>query len=74
MKGRSNYLCRQKLFDAEREPVLTGLEEVADYQIIRKWAETTESGDRAEITTLPKEARRGQSSMRGASVHGTEVP
>src|SRR5215831_19595529 len=30
MKGRSNYACRQKIYDAENEPVLTGLEEVAD--------------------------------------------
>jgi len=54
MKGRSNYLCRQKLYDAGKEPVLSGLEEVADYQIIRKWEETTETGDRAEITSLPE--------------------
>jgi ATP-dependent DNA helicase DinG len=54
MKGRSNYLCRQKLYDAEREPVLSGLEEVADYQIIREWEKTTETGDRAEIRTLPE--------------------
>ena len=52
MKGRSNYLCRQKLYDAGKEAVLSGLEEVADYQIIRKWEETTETGDRAEITSL----------------------
>ncbi|MGH9620552.1 MAG: DEAD/DEAH box helicase, partial [Bryobacteraceae bacterium] len=25
MKGRSNYLCRQKLYDSEREPVLAGV-------------------------------------------------
>ena len=54
MKGRSNYLCRQKLYDAEKEPVLTGLEEVADYQIIREWEKITEFGDRAEIKTLPE--------------------
>ena len=24
MKGRTNYLCRQKLYDAEREPILSG--------------------------------------------------
>src|ERR1700736_2190359 len=29
MKGRANYACRQKLYDAEKEPVLEGLEEVA---------------------------------------------
>src|ERR1700678_673973 len=25
MKGRANYACRQKIYDAETEPVLTGL-------------------------------------------------
>ncbi len=54
MKGRSNYACRQKIYDAEKEPVLTGLEEVADFQIIREWEKTTERGDRAEIKTLPE--------------------
>ena len=54
MKGRSNYACRQKIYDAEREPILSGLEEVADFQIIREWEKTTETGDRAEIKTLPE--------------------
>jgi ATP-dependent DNA helicase DinG len=54
MKGRNNYACRQKIYDAEKEPVLTGLEEVADFQIIREWEKTTEFGDRAEIKRLPE--------------------
>lgn len=54
MKGRSNYACRQKIYDAEKEPVLSGLEEVADFQIIRDWEKRTETGDRAEISTLPE--------------------
>ena len=54
MKGRSNYACRQKIYDAERETVLTGMEEVADFQIIQAWEKTTEYGDRAEIKTLPE--------------------
>lgn len=54
MKGRSNYACRQKIYDAEKEPVLEGLEEVADFQIIREWEKTTETGDRSEIRTLPE--------------------
>jgi ATP-dependent DNA helicase DinG len=53
MKGRSNYLCRQKLYDAEKEPMLSGLEEISDFQIIREWEKTTPTGDRAEIRTLP---------------------
>ena len=54
MKGRSNYACRQKIYDAENAPVLSGLEEVADFQVIREWEKTTETGDRAEIRTLPE--------------------
>ena len=54
MKGRNNYACRQKIYDAEKEPVLTGLEEVADFEIIREWEKTTEFGDRAEIKSLPE--------------------
>lgn len=54
MKGRSNYLCRQKLYDAENEPILEGLEETADFAIIKDWEKTTETGDRAEIRKLPE--------------------
>lgn len=56
MKGRANFACRQKIYDAEREPILTGLEEVADFQIIRNWERTTETGDRAEIKQLPEDS------------------
>ena len=54
MKGRANFACRQKIYDAEREPILSGLEEIADFQIIREWEKTTATGDRAEIKTLPE--------------------
>jgi ATP-dependent DNA helicase DinG len=54
MKGRNNYACRQKIYDADKEAILTGLEEVADFQIIQEWEKTTEFGDRAEIKTLPE--------------------
>jgi ATP-dependent DNA helicase DinG len=53
MKGRSNYLCRQKLYDLERQPALSGMEEVERYTQIRKWEERTRTGDRAELTGLP---------------------
>jgi ATP-dependent DNA helicase DinG len=54
MKGRNNYACRQKIYGAEKEPVLSGLEEVADFEIIQQWEKGTEFGDRAEIKTLPE--------------------
>ena len=54
MKGRNNYACRQKIYDAENSPVLTGLEEVADFEVIREWEKTSEMGDRSELKTLPE--------------------
>ncbi len=54
MKGRANYLCRQKLYEAEKRPVLAGLEEIEDFSLIKAWEAQTESGDRAELTTLPE--------------------
>jgi ATP-dependent DNA helicase DinG len=56
MKGRGNYACRQKIYDGDRQSILTGLEEIADFQIIREWEKTTEFGDRAEIKTLPEQS------------------
>ena len=49
MKGRANYLCRQKLYDAEREPVLSGIAEVREYAVIRDWDLRTDTGDRSEL-------------------------
>jgi ATP-dependent DNA helicase DinG len=54
MKGRNNFACRQKIYDAEKQPILNGLEEIADFQTIREWEKTTGTGDRAEIKTLPE--------------------
>ncbi|MFQ5777863.1 MAG: ATP-dependent DNA helicase [Terriglobia bacterium] len=53
MKGRANFLCRQKLYDLEGQPVLKGLDELDHYARIRAWEKQTETGDRAELTELP---------------------
>jgi len=53
MKGRANYLCRQKLYDIEKQPVLNGMEEVRQYPKLREWEARTETGDRAELRWLP---------------------
>jgi len=53
MKGRQNYLCRQKLYDIEKQPVLSGLDEVSQYPRLREWEAKTEVGDRAELPWLP---------------------
>ena len=54
MKGRANYLCRHKLLALRNEPILSGLEEVDQYQQIAAWEKTTETGDRSELSGLPE--------------------
>ena len=56
MKGRQNYLCRQKLYDIEKQPVLSGLDEVAQYPRLREWERKTEVGDRAELSWLDRKS------------------
>lgn len=54
MKGRANYLCRHKLYSLKNQPILSGLEEISQYNAIAEWEKTTETGDRAEIDDLPE--------------------
>lgn len=54
MKGRSNYLCRQKLQDIH--PASLSGTEALHFKIIEEWAKTTETGDRAEIAALPEKS------------------
>src|SRR5438093_970111 len=54
MKGRSNYLCRKKLYDLTDQPVLNGLDEIEQYRAIAAWEQTTIGGDRAELASLPE--------------------
>jgi ATP-dependent DNA helicase DinG len=75
MKGRNNYACRQKIYDADKEPALAGLEEVADFQIVREWEKTTEFGDRAEIKKLPENSTAwAKLDARGDMCSGQKCP
>jgi ATP-dependent DNA helicase DinG len=56
MKGRSNFLCRQKVQQMEGQPILKGMEELDWFTQIRDWERLTETGDRSELTFLPDEA------------------
>jgi ATP-dependent DNA helicase DinG len=57
MKGRDNYLCRYRLAQFEREPLLEDLAEVSWIPRIVSWAGETGTGDRAEIGDLPDNLR-----------------
>ena len=54
MKGRSNYLCLNRLARAEGSPVLEGLEEVDYFEEVCDWSKETQIGDRAELSNLPE--------------------
>ncbi|GHV00264.1 hypothetical protein FACS189483_10230 [Spirochaetia bacterium] len=54
MKGRGNYLCRRRLEDALREPVLDEDENDALRAIVA-WTETSKTGSRSDLSFLPPE-------------------
>src|SRR5271169_3574482 len=70
MKGRSNFLCRQKVHLMEGQPVLKGIDEVEWFAQIRDWEKVTETGDRAELRGISemfyhRDAATGARSGRG---------
>ncbi|HKR13430.1 MAG TPA: helicase C-terminal domain-containing protein, partial [Pyrinomonadaceae bacterium] len=54
MKGRSNYVCLNRLARAQSAPVLQGLDEVDYFEEVTHWAQESEFGDRAELANLPE--------------------
>ena len=54
MKGRSNYLCKHKLYALRANPLLSGLEDISHFHSISQWEKDTPTGDRAELNTLPE--------------------
>ena len=56
MKGRSNFLCREKLRQMEGQPILKGMEELDWFTQMRDWERVTGTGDRTELSFLPDDA------------------
>ncbi|HTY63279.1 MAG TPA: ATP-dependent DNA helicase [Acidobacteriota bacterium] len=56
MKGRSNYLCWNKLEEIDSETYLFSPHDPEYLRIIHQWVQKTETGDRAELTELPDDA------------------
>ena len=54
MKGRANYICKQKLYALRDNPILSGLDDIQQFHAILQWERRTETGDRAEIDELPE--------------------
>jgi ATP-dependent DNA helicase DinG len=56
MKGRSNFLCVEKMNHMADQALLKGMDELDAFQQIKQWAKLTETGDRAELTFLPDDS------------------
>jgi ATP-dependent DNA helicase DinG len=75
MKGRANYLCRHKLAALRDQPILSGLEEIDQYQQIAAWERETETGDRSELSGLPESsALWSKLDARGDACLGSTCP
>lgn len=57
MKGRDNYLCRFRLQQLEREPLLDDASEAPWVERLADWSRRTASGDRAEVAEMPDSLR-----------------
>jgi ATP-dependent DNA helicase DinG len=56
MKGRGNFLCREKVYRMADQPSLKGLDELDWFHQIRDWEKVTATGDRAELNFLPDDS------------------
>jgi ATP-dependent DNA helicase DinG len=55
MKGRSNYLCWNKLEEIEGGAYLFSPHDPQYLRLIKKWVQKTTTGDRAELSELPED-------------------
>ena len=56
MKGRANFLCRQKVHQMNGQHALKGIDESDWFAQISDWEKLTATGDRSELTFLPDDA------------------
>lgn len=56
LKGRANYLCKQRIERNLDEGHFASRQHVSQLHRINEWSHTTETGDIAEITTVPEDS------------------
>ena len=75
LKGRQNYLCRKSLGGVDR---LGGLfrtaEDASDYERLSPWIESTETGDRAELSFEPSASLWAELSVGADRCAGRRCP
>jgi ATP-dependent DNA helicase DinG len=57
LKGRANYVCRHHLERAQAEGRLQSRDEISQLQNIAEFAKRSSSGDKADCTDVPEDAR-----------------
>ncbi|MDD5297839.1 MAG: ATP-dependent DNA helicase [Rhodocyclaceae bacterium] len=56
LKGRGNYVCPYHLARAESEGLLKSLEETGHLRTIVRFARTTRTGDKGELSSVPEDS------------------
>lgn len=56
LKGRANYLCHFHLERTLENGRMTSREDVGNLRAIRRFAQTTQTGDKSELATVPENA------------------
>ncbi len=56
LKGRSNYLCRYRLEQAETDARLSAGRDQSNLAMIREWSRRTQRGDIAEMSDIPEDS------------------
>jgi ATP-dependent DNA helicase DinG len=59
LKGRQNYVCLHRMARTEADGMLASRQDVQHLRSIVKFAQTTVSGDRAELSSVPRTPRSG---------------
>jgi ATP-dependent DNA helicase DinG len=57
LKGRSNYLCLHRLSQHGGGNTLLEKETLNEFSLVRRWAETTNTGDIGELKTIKEDAK-----------------
>ena len=75
MKGRDNYLCRLRLGEMLREPLLEDAAEAPWLERLASWSASTETGDRSEVADLPDRLKLWQDvNAKADTCIGTRCP
>jgi ATP-dependent DNA helicase DinG len=75
LKGRDNYLCRYRFARFESNPLVEVPGEDRYLPLLRAWARTTRTGDRAEVAELPDNFRLWRDiNARAETCTGTRCP